>query len=28
LHAAKTTAYPAADLVPHLAVADAMRIGE
>ncbi len=28
LHAAKATVYPAADLVPHLAVADAMRIGE
>lgn len=28
LHAAKATTYPADDLVPHLAVADAMRIGE
>lgn len=27
LHAAKATAYPADDLMPHLAVADAMRIG-
>jgi len=27
LHAAKATAYPVEDLVPHLAVADAMRIG-
>ena len=28
LHAAKAATYPADDLVPHLAVADAMRIGE
>jgi hypothetical protein len=28
LHAAKVTTYPVDDLVPHLAVADAMRIGE
>lgn len=27
LHAAKAMTYPVADLVPHLAVADAMRIG-